>query len=595
MGLPILVITPQASLGALIRRELDSDLYNVTFTADFSEAIKQVRQTGCPLVLLDCDLDDMGLSLFDLGYALRQIQTDLEFIVLKHPEQNLGIEEQLHPAAILTKPISMTTLKKYVEELAPATFHGASMSVPNISLSETDAPIHSLAETSRLVWVKDVSKAAQHLTRLTLESSAQAALITRESELWAYAGQLSREAAQELSGSIQRYWDGDSESDILRFLRLELTGAQHILYARKLTSSMILALVFDGETSFSTIRSQAGKLVKNLSSSAETESMPPFISPVDISSEAGFSEVDEPEEEDLPPFAELLGDVPPPIPPARHTPAQRSILPWEHQPVETAVPAHAPVSAPRPAAVSQPPVNSLAISSEVATESPKRPIPAMDETMAVRLPVIPAMDVTMAVNVPAAPPQTQRQANQPTRPIEPPDDGQMTRKHETKDQALLETRPQTSAEPGSTGETFRILLEPASPAMADLAYACLLVPRFDTHHLVGDAAERLSEWVPQVCVAFGWRLEHFAVRPNYLQWVVRVPPTTAPGSIMRIIRQQTSERLLNEFPRLKKDNPAGDFWAPGYLLMGRSQPHPQELVRSFIKQTRERQGLTSGE
>jgi REP element-mobilizing transposase RayT len=176
-----------------------------------------------------------------------------------------------------------------------------------------------------------------------------------------------------------------------------------------------------------------------------------------------------------------------------------------------------------------------------------------------------------------------------------PDELQLTRKQVSqKDQSLIETRPHTVAE-SVTQVAHRILLEPASPAMADLSYACLLVPRFDTHHLVGDAADRLTEWVPQICVAFGWRLEHLSVRPDYLQWVARVPPSTAPGHVMRVVRQQTSDRLLNEFPRFKKDNPSGDFWAPGYLIMGSSQPHPQHLVRSFIKQTRERQGLTQDE
>jgi len=159
---------------------------------------------------------------------------------------------------------------------------------------------------------------------------------------------------------------------------------------------------------------------------------------------------------------------------------------------------------------------------------------------------------------------------------------------------LIETRPQSVAE-SVTQVAHRILLEPASPAMADLTYACLLLPRFDSHHLVGDAAERLTEWVPQVCVAFGWRLEYISVRPDYLQWVVRVPPATAPGQVLRLMRQQTSEKIFNEFPRFKKDNPSGDFWAPGYLIMGSSQPHPQNLVRTFIKQTRERQGLNPDE
>jgi REP element-mobilizing transposase RayT len=427
-----------------------------------------------------------------------------------------------------------------------------------------------------MVWITDVSRAAQHLTRLTLESSAQAALITRENELWAYAGQLSREAAQELSQSINRYWDRENDSDLLRFIRLQATEAQHVLYARKLSASMILALVFDGETPFSTIRSQANKLIKNL-----TET-PPDIAPNASGNLPPFLPLTEdpalpsPEEDLLPTFSDLLGEVPPPVPSGRSA----LPMPWEVPAPNFRSTTDEPVTAPphQLEAPSNPiPVFSQESSPPIRRDTLRRHIPAMDETLAAKMQEVetlsrplPAMDETDSLNL--------------------PEDLAVTRKQTVKDPSLMETRRQNVAE-SVTQVAHRILLEPASPAMANLAYACLLVPRFDTHHLIGDAADRLNSWVPQVCIAFGWRLEYIAVRPDYLQWVLRVPPSTAPGYIMRIIRQQTSEKLFADFPRYAKDNPSKDFWAPGYLIMGSSEPHPQKLVRDFIRSTRERQGL----
>jgi hypothetical protein len=61
---------------------------------------------------------------------------------------------------------------------------------------------------------------------------------------------------------------------------------------------------------------------------------------------------------------------------------------------------------------------------------------------------------------------------------------------------------------------------------------------------------------------------------------------------MRILRQHTSDKLFSEFPRFKKENPSGDFWAPGYLIMGGSQPPPAQLIRDYINQTRQRQGIS---
>jgi hypothetical protein len=60
---------------------------------------------------------------------------------------------------------------------------------------------------------------------------------------------------------------------------------------------------------------------------------------------------------------------------------------------------------------------------------------------------------------------------------------------------------------------------------------------------------------------------------------------------MRILRQHTSDKIFASFPRYKKENPSGDFWAPGYLIMGGSQPPPAQLIKDFINETRQRQGI----
>jgi REP element-mobilizing transposase RayT len=148
------------------------------------------------------------------------------------------------------------------------------------------------------------------------------------------------------------------------------------------------------------------------------------------------------------------------------------------------------------------------------------------------------------------------------------------------------TRPNSSNE-----TTRRIVLEPVSQAVYNLDYACLLVPRFPQHHLIGDLSDRMQDWMRETCVAFAWRLEYLSVRPEYLMWNVNVPPATSPAYLMRIIRQQISVKIFEDFPRFKKENPSGDFWASGYLIMGGSHPPPVQIIKEFIAQTRQRQGI----
>jgi REP element-mobilizing transposase RayT len=570
MSLSLLIVTPQAEFGASIRVGLDSARFDLFCTSDFTEAIRYVRNNDCPAVILDAELENVELSVMDIGFALRQMKPDLRFVLVRGAEINPDADS-LAPIATFTKPLSMPDLNRLLETLILPTSRkpkGGSMNQPILS---TANPV----DTSGPGWLKDVSKAAQHLTRLTLESSAQAALITRQTELWAYAGQLSREAAQEITDSLQNYWAAQGESDLLRFVRLRSTDAQHMLYARKLAENILLALVFDAETPFSTIRSQANKLIKNLSENSPVNVM---VQPASVVSPAPVlnleaESLDDDEAGDLPPISQLLGDVPPPIPPR---PTQRSNHPQE---MRQRLAVDEPATVPPPSLRSDVklPVEkqfSMESSPPIRRDETFHPVPVLDETVAGRL-------TGLRVDPLAE-----------TRVGRLPDELQETRKQETsrESQSGVETRPQVIAE-SMTEAAHRILLEPASPTLVNLTYAFLLIPRFDNHHLVGDAAGRLNEWVPQLCVAFAWRLEFISVRPDYLQWVVRVPPNTAPGYVIRVVRQQTSTRIFAEFPRFKADNPSEDFWAPGYLIMGSSEPHPHQLVRDFIKRTRGMQGL----
>jgi REP element-mobilizing transposase RayT len=129
------------------------------------------------------------------------------------------------------------------------------------------------------------------------------------------------------------------------------------------------------------------------------------------------------------------------------------------------------------------------------------------------------------------------------------------------------------------------------PSSSELSFVCLLIPRFSDHHLVGDISEDLVEWMKQICISYGWRLDAIAVRPGYLQWVMIVPLNTNPAQIMRMIRQHTSQRIFDDYPRFKRLNMSGQFWAPGNFVVAGNQLQTLETINSFILQTRRHQGI----
>lgn len=536
MGKSLLLVTADTNFGQVLLYGLEQAGHQAFIVKGKGEAVVRADEKNCSLAFLDMDLGNRAV--LDIGRALRALRPDISLILFSS-ENTPPTMDEIRPWTLLPKPYYLPDLLKMLNN--NSTPHSRHMQANSQVPNSREVQMGSL----ELPWLNDVTKAAQHLTRLTLESSSQAALITRGDDLWAYAGQLSQSAAKELAVTVTRHWDGQKGSDLLRFVRLEATKAEHMLYATCIADDVVLALVFDAETPFSTIRTQASQLAHSLAISPFEEEAPvakqdPFaashVAPTEF-----FDDDDEENGQNIhiPNIADILSDVPPPQPDPRMMP-----LPDEE------------MLGTRP---------SPARSNQYSRESS----PAMRVNQNSEQTVEHAVedfDATM-------PSKSRRRAETPIRRPMPGE--------------LDETRPHSITEVAG-----RMMLEPIAPGLYNLTYACLLVPRFSSHYLTGDMSDRLSEWLPQICIAFGWRLEYLAVRPEYVQWVLNVAPATSPGYLMRIMRQQTSEKIFAEFPRTKKENPSGDFWAPGYLIMGGTQPHPPQLVKDYIKQTRTRQGYS---
>jgi REP element-mobilizing transposase RayT len=544
MPADILVVTPSSQLGDSIRRILEeTGIYRIHVVNNKPSAIVRADEIGIPLAMIDFAFREDAV--LDIARALRTIRPVVNLVILCDEDETPPPFDELHPWILVRKPFKMSNFMTAISQPQTA--------VPEKKATEGTLP-----------WLSDANKAAQHLTRLTLESSAQAALITRKNDLWSYAGSLSQGAAQEVAQTVTRNWDGQKGSDLLRFIRLENTKAEHMLYATRLAADIVLALVFDAETPFSTIRTQASQLVTDLGNETIEAQKAPSPAPVQATSQQADLSQNDDDSLDIPPIADILTNIPAPNPEPATTrtfdlPPEKEIF----DPDQT----HVSVS-----------LSNASVFKREANPRPRGPIITQNrfsKATASQPQAQVALD-NVEVTAPSRP------KKKTETPVAKPELGEMD--------ATRQSPTGATRESSTTEAAKKLVVEPTTSGLYHLTYACLLVPRFSTHYITGDLSTRIDEWLPNICIAFGWRLEYLSVRPDYLQWVVNVQPNTSPGYLMRIMRQQTSEKIFSEFPRLKKENPSGDFWAPGYLIMGGTQPHPQQLVKDYIRQTRQRQG-----
>jgi len=559
MVFSILVMTPVVSFGEFIQQALqDLSLFRVNLVHNKAKLFENLRIGEFNLVVIDLDLESEPAELLSTLYSFAP---DLYVIALMEGNSGnkIATEEGMKISflqGLFHFPIFLETL----ENAAAALKDSEDKSLESVRTQASNAKGISSIKFKNIrpapIWLQDVQRTAHQLARLSIGSSAHAALITRNESVWAYSGQLSQSAAEELARSVWHSWSRDGGNDFAQYTHLEADNGEYMLYATGLGGDFVLALAFILEIPFSMIRSQAINLAQRLT-----------IPPQDIDviaepDEVRLADIQHPDQEL---FSQILSDEPI---------DDDVILPdssadWDSDPsrsqdrftfLERIL---SSVVVPDPDGID-----------DVERENFSGNHTSRDEHLEK------SNHVENGAFDQRDPETNSRiQGGQLDEPI--PDH-------------LMDTQPTPVILKKRKNKLEEIRLENLDPvdyARHNLTYACILLPRLPQHHLVGELSTFLNRWVVQLCLAFGWRLEHLAIRPNYFHWVSLVHPVTSPAHMVQSLREHLSQRIFVEFPRLESENPSGDFWAPGYLIINGRDPLSYRLLDNYINEVRIRQGL----
>lgn len=115
-----------------------------------------------------------------------------------------------------------------------------------------------------------LTQLAISLTQASLESTAEATLLTRGDNFVAYDGTLSEADVDELLQVIVDGWEEVGEQNArIRYVTLASNGLDYLLYSRRTHEDFILSMVFAGQTALRDIRQQAKRIVTALRSVPE--------------------------------------------------------------------------------------------------------------------------------------------------------------------------------------------------------------------------------------------------------------------------------------------------------------------------------------
>jgi REP element-mobilizing transposase RayT len=366
------------------------------------------------------------------------------------------------------------------------------------------------------------------------KTDAEVVIVLNNDLVKVYAGQLSRSVVNEIGKTILDHYKRGETDDLTLFFNLGSSGNEYTIYAKKLRENHIVALAYKKDVPFSVIRNQVVSLARCL--------------PVAVSENLS---------ERLKPRLDQISD---------HHRSKNWIDQDQAIPItEDWFPDQADE-------------NESIIDVDFAERQQ-----AMVDDFLNNLD-IPEPDVSDKLKSKESDIIHSRQKDLSNKFPEPVE--QQNHQEENLDQ-----RPSTELQPLDAFPAANANIETESFAIYDLAYSCVLIPRLPDHKLEGVLKNLLKVEVARLCLAFGFRLEKVDVQTEYINWVVSVRPKISVLQVIKVIREQTSLLIFREYSRIKIENPSGDFWAPGYIIIHGRNLISGSILKRFINQTRTRQGV----
>ncbi len=153
-------------------------------------------------------------------------------------------------------------------------------------IADLDETLIESGESTQLESVEDLSEAedpyitqlAVTLTQVTTELAAEATILTRDNDIIAYSGEMPIEDIEAIRGEINDDWSATSEDSRIRFITLESSGRDYMLYSKATVGGFTLSMLFAGTKQLRVIRRQGERLIGALDAipdgSTEVEALP---------------------------------------------------------------------------------------------------------------------------------------------------------------------------------------------------------------------------------------------------------------------------------------------------------------------------------
>lgn len=127
------------------------------------------------------------------------------------------------------------------------------------------------------------------------------------------------------------------------------------------------------------------------------------------------------------------------------------------------------------------------------------------------------------------------------------------------------------------------LIRTTKHTVYDLKYHFVWVPKYRKQVLRGDVKEFAEKVFKRIAREYGWEIEEMAIEADHVHLFLLVPPKYAPAKVVQITKSISAREIFKEFPHLRKQLWAGEFWADGYFVRSVGDNVTSEIIKRYIR------------
>ncbi len=130
-----------------------------------------------------------------------------------------------------------------------------------------------------------------------------------------------------------------------------------------------------------------------------------------------------------------------------------------------------------------------------------------------------------------------------------------------------------------------------SHAVYDTRYHLVWAPKYRKWVLRGDLRKFVKQCFQEIAVANDFEIEAMEIAEDHVHIFLGFAPRYSISQVVQRLKGQSSRRVFQMFPEVKKELWGGEFWEDGYFVRTVGDKVTKDIIKKYVEYHKHREKL----